>query len=327
MNKSRTSLVGLALAGLLSACHSNPEPKPAQDAWGPQPALPVVDGTAAFSLGAADAYVNVMPTAARMPAFPALETQAGKVRGYVADLSGQPLAGAHLGLRSSVYYASALATTDSNGYYEIPAPVGAVSFYATGISRPYDQGQAVMGLCPADNDGAGFVSDGGKVKNFVLLSYGPGAPDQLSLHPSFESSYFGGALSFSYGIEDYASPPSYLPPSATIEVQLAPDGPGLFGETRTFTIRKEVGNVRTQFGVLNIPVGKYRLTARLQDGRALRMTEVGPRVGIYPHFGLKNSAAPGAASVLFTPTPGFEPSMAVPYAGNWRAVDIRLELP
>lgn len=332
MKSSHFALIGLAWAGLLQlgACHSDPEPKPEEFPWPVQPALPVVEGAASFGLGAADAYVNVMPTAARMPNFPTLATKPGVVRGYVADLSGRPLAGAYIGVRSTrdgAYYTSASTTTDDHGYYEITPPVGALSFYATGVSRPYDQGQAVMGLCPADNDGASFASAGGKVKNFVLLSYGPGDPDKLAQHPSFDSNYFGGALSFSYGIEDYATPPSYLPPGATIEVQLTPQGPGLFGETRTFTIRKEVGNVRTQFGVVNIPVGNYRLAARLLDGRTLKLTEIGPQAGIYPHFGLKPATATGPASVLFTPTAGYTPSMAVPYSGNWHAVNIKLELP
>lgn len=115
---------------------------------------------------------NEMPP---MPQFPTLQPKAGKVRGYVKDWSGKPLAGAEIGVRSSYfagYYSGGQGKTDANGYYELTPPKGTAHFYNAGYQIKYGDGLAAVSLHPADGKLDSFVTMDGAVENFVLLPYG-----------------------------------------------------------------------------------------------------------------------------------------------------------
>ncbi|GAB3262105.1 hypothetical protein GCM10027347_27570 [Larkinella harenae] len=294
----------------------------------------MINGSETFTLGANDGYVNVMGnTVPRMPNFPALKAKPGVVRGYVADLNGKPLSGAALGIRSTAtggFYSGASDETDANGYYEITIPWGAAEFYAAGYTIDYGEGRAVMSLASADGKLGNFPSADGLVKNFVLLSYGVFSKDILSQKPHDQSNYAGGVVSISYHVsdpEDYYIPPHYIPKDAEIEVTLTPDGPGLYGENKTFIIRKKVQLYEYGFQILNIPVGRYTIRAKISGGKELRMEAIGRYATIYPYFGLKPATATGTAKILFTPDIDSENRTTLPNRSNWGSLQVQVEVP
>jgi hypothetical protein len=299
--------------------------------WGEQTPVPNVNGSATFTLGGSDSYVNVMENATpRMPNFPKIKAKEGKMIGFVADLAGKPLKGAYIGVRSTIIggsYSSATAETDENGYYEILVPHGAAHIWAAGYSINYGTGKAAIGLCPGGGNVESFESTKGLAKNFVLMSYGLADEDERAEKPWSSGGYFGGSIYISYDLGDpgdiWASEGS-LPYDSEIEIKLTPKGETLYGETKSFTIKKQVENLN--FTINNIPVGLYTISAKLKDGRELKIRQIGPNVSLYPHHGLKPKEAVGSAEVWFTPM-GVEASSGSPNRGGWRPVDIKVQLP
>lgn len=300
--------------------------------WPAQQPLSVVNGQVSYSLGSTEDYVNVMGNSMpRMPLYPALKQQSGRVKGYVADLSGKPLQGAYIGVRITQdggYYTNAATETDANGYYEIKVPMGSADFYATGYTINYGEGYAPVSLYPADGKLESFAAASGSVENFVLLSYGIPDAVKVSRRPKDEANYFGGALYVSYSVHDPSgiyTTPGELPYNAEIELTLTPAGKCLFDETKSFIIHKKVGT--QSFTVTNMPVGVYTIAARLKDGRPLKMRAIGPYATAYLFFGLKPAVASGSAKVLYTPVFNSTQQTVVPNLGNWRSVQVKLELP
>jgi hypothetical protein len=313
-----------------ASCQDSSEVKSAQN-WGEQPDLPKVSGQATFNMSANQYYVNVMGnTIPRMPNFPSLSVKGGIARGYVADLLGNPLKGAHIGVSSSLtggFYSSGSGYTDENGYYEFTIPAGAAYFFGTAITVNYNDTPTVMALYPVGGTSS-FPSGNGVVQNFVLLSYGVGNPDELAQQPGNESNYFGGALSLGFHLNYPGDPfqdPEYLPSDGTIEIELTPVEPGMYGETRSFRISKKIGNT-TIFSIHNIPVGKYTITARMSDGRKLKMTAVGPLANVYEKLGLSPDEAVGTSTVTFTPNYKYTPVMVSSFKSNWDALEIDLRM-
>ncbi|GAB3912727.1 hypothetical protein GCM10028803_56150 [Larkinella knui] len=302
--------------------------------WGDQPALPIVNGEVTFTLNAADDHVSVMGTTTpRMPNFPELTKKPGVVRGYVADLSGTPLEGASIGIRSTAVggaYSGASDETDAKGYYEIAIPWGATEFYAAGYTIDYGEGRAVMSLAASDGKLGSFPSTDGLVKNFVLLSYGVFNKDLLSQKPWDQTNYAGGCLYITYNVSDPLSsfnPPTYIPENAEIEVTLTPDGPGLYGENKRFVIRKKASLSNYGFTIMNVPVGRYTLSAKVKDGPALHMEAVGRYASLHPYFGLRPTEATGSAKLLFTPDSQAGALQTLPGRGNWGLLQIKVKRP
>ncbi|RAJ94344.1 hypothetical protein LX87_04230 [Larkinella arboricola] len=300
--------------------------------WGEQPALPTVTGEATFTLKAADDYVSVMGnTTPRMPNFPALKPKKGVVRGYVADLSGKPLQGAYIGVRSTAtggLYSGASGETDANGYYEITIPWGAAEFYAAGYTIDYGAGRAIMSLASTDGKTGSFPSADGLVKNFVLLSYGVYNKEVYGQKPRDQSNYAGGSFYITYNVGDpseYYTPPNYLPEGTEIQITLTPDEPGLYGENKTFVINKTVSLQNYNILIMNVPVGRYTLSAKVKDGKPLQLEAVGRYAGTSPHYGLKPARAVGSAKLLFTPDTRTELAMVLPNYSNWGTLQIKAD--
>lgn len=90
---------------LLSSCSKSSSNSSPEDTWGTQPDLPVVSGTATLTIPANGYYVNAMGnTIPRMPNFPALSVKANIARGYVADLKGNPVKNAHIGVSRGIIF-------------------------------------------------------------------------------------------------------------------------------------------------------------------------------------------------------------------------------
>ena len=317
----------ITLAGCSKAQHNTTD----NGAWGEQPALPVVDGKSDFTISGDGYYVNVMGNSIpRMPVFPSLSVKAGIARGYVADLNGKPLKGAHIGVSSSLtggFYSSGSGLSDDNGYYEFAIPAGAAYFFGTATTITYNETAAVVALYPVGG-ASSFPSGNGAVKNFVLLSYGPANPDEVAQQPGNESNYYGGAMSFNFNINyagDYYQNPEYMPEDGVTEIELIPVGSGLYGETRSFKITRQIGN-STGFSIHNIPVGKYTINAKMSDGRKLKMSATGTKANVYEHLGLKPDNAVGTSTVTFTPNHQYTPVMVPFFKSNWDALEIELKL-
>lgn len=320
---------------LLAAC-SKKNDNPNEDGSGKPPegapqviALPVVTGDALVSLGPQDGYANVMENLpGTLPTFPALAKKAGKIRGFVTDLSGKPVEHAFIGIRSSAiggHYSSASGTSNKAGYYEVELPVGAVHFWAAGVAVEYAGGIAAMGLYAADGATGSFASATGEVENFVLLSYGRADVADIQMRPWYSPNYFGGSILLDYQIadpDDIFSPETALPEGSEIEITLTPDGGFLYGENKRFIIRKKIGNLNCHIN--NIPVGKYRISAKLMDGTVLTMRTNGP--GQQGAFGLKPAVANGSGTLTFIPG-NAKAEFAAPNRGDWAQVNITVEMP
>jgi hypothetical protein len=292
-----------------------------------KPVYQLADTT--FNLSATDEYVNVMGRRLpALPAFPAVTKQPGKLRGYVKDVKGQPLEGAYIGVRSSAIgglYSAASAETDAKGYYEISVPWGAAHFYAAGYTIDYGEGRAGLSLYPADGKAGNFTSTAGEVENFVLLPYGIINKDDQSERPWYSPNYIGGAIRISYALgapNDMWAEAGSLPENSEIEIVLKPDGDMMDPtSSRNITIRKKTGNLNLYIN--NIPVGRYRISARLTNGKPLQLSTTGYIA--MPQFGLQPKEAKGEAQLLLTPK-GAKALNGNPDHGSWDCVNIRLKV-
>jgi hypothetical protein len=236
--------------------------------------------------------VNVMGRAMpKVPAFPKLAPKPGVIRGYVYDTKGRPLKNAVIGVRASLF-TGASGKTDAKGYYEITPPLMATEFYKAAYPMDYGDGRAVLGLHPADGEADLDSAKVGTVENFVMMPYGIGDRAGVQDRPHYSGNYYGGSLSLGwYADEDPRFPDATkLPPDGTIEITFTPDGSLVDGSpARPIIIRKLVGRgVNTGLYVHNIPVGGYKMTARLVGGPALNLKEIGPAgraFGISPENG------------------------------------------
>jgi hypothetical protein len=286
--------------------------------------FPSIGGDTTITLAADEEYVNVMGNRKpALPGFTALTKKPGKVRGYAKNLNGQPIAGASIGIRSSAvggYYSSASGTTDEKGYYEIELPTGACHFWNTSYALEYGGGMATVNLHPADGELASFASAEGAVENFVLLSYGIANRDKAFNQPADAFGYHGGSIRLEYDLyEDSWSRSGSLPVNSIIEITLTPEGETIYGETRTFTILKTIGG--TNFTINNIPVGKYKITARLRNGGELKLKATD--FWAHPVYGLRPKEATGKASILFTPYSTSSKS-SITDRGSWKSTAIKL---
>ncbi|HVK49793.1 MAG TPA: hypothetical protein VM488_18145, partial [Pseudobacter sp.] len=249
-------------------------------------------------------------------------------RGYVADLRGKPIKGAHIACSSTMtggWYSSGSGTTDDNGYYEFQIPAGAAYFFGTAVTVTYNGTPAVMAVYPVGGT-TSFPSGQGVVKNFVLLSYGPANPDEIAAHPNNETNYYGGALYFwcnvNYPGENYEG---YLPSNGVVVIELTPVEPCMYGETKSFKITRQMGDMQV-FNIVNIPVGKYTIKASLSDGRKLRMKATGTVANVYENLGLRPDNSVGTSTVTFTPEWQRTPVMVPSFKSNWDALEIQLSL-
>ena len=277
-----------------------------------------------ISVNKDDQYVNVMGTEMpAMPQFPALQPKPGRVRGYVKDWTGKPLAGAAIGIRASYLagmYSGAQGTTDANGYYEFVVPKGSAHFYNAGYQIEWgDGGVAALGLHPVDGKMDSFVTMDGAVENFVLLPYGITSRENAQENPRLSSTYYGGSIFFSlYTVEadDNNAPPFAVRQGSTLEITLTPEDAG----GRPFVIRKVVGPSGS-FWVNNIPLSRYKITVKVGG----KLVKIKDNKKYQPQFGMSPAEANGTAEIIFSPDAA-KASMVTPQAGGWKSVEIGVSM-
>ena len=272
-------------------------------------------------------YVNVMgKDMPELPDFDDLSPRAGKVRGYVKDLQGNPLKGARLGVRSTAmggFYSGAQAATDDEGYYEIEVPSGVAHFYNAGYALEWGDGLAALGLHPADGKLDSFASNVGGVENFVLLPYGVTSRENVQQSGHLASTYYGGSVYIHYyateADNNYPMEGS-LVEGSTIVVTLTPEGEAFPGvKAPPVTVRKTIG-FRGGFYINNIPLANYRISIRTEDGEPLKLELNKPR---NTEFGLKPAETTGEALLIFAPGDA-RADMATPQYGGWSAVELNI---
>jgi len=272
-----------------------------------------------------DLYVNLMgDDMPAIPQFPALQPKAGRVRGYVKDWTGKPLAGAAIGVRSSYlagYYTGAQGTTDANGYYEFVVPKGLAHFYNAGYQIEWgDGGVAALGLHPADGKLDSFVTMDGAVENFVLLPYGVTSCENAQENPTLASTYYGGSIHLSYytvEADDNNAPPFAVRQDSTLEVTLTPEN----YSGKPFVIRKVIGPAG-RFSINNIPIARYKITVKI-GGKPVKLKD---NKKYNPQFGMSPVESVGTATVIFSPDEA-KASMVSPQAGGWKSVEIGISTP
>jgi hypothetical protein len=149
--------------------------------------------------------------------------------------------------------------------------------------------------------------------------------DNLSENPHLPSTYYGGSIYIGHwtrAANDSVSPASNIVEDSVVEIALMSEGEMLGGvPPQAFTVRKPAFS--SGFRINNIPLGLYRIRARLADGTPLKMTLNKPRNSI---FGLTPTTTTDSALVLFAPD-GAKASMVIPAYGSWSSVEIMLEMP
>jgi hypothetical protein len=267
-----------------------------------------------------------------IPKFEDLSPEPGKVRGYVKDISGNPLEGAQLGVRSTAVggaYSGSQGETDADGYYEFEVPMGVAHFYNAGYAVDWgeDDALAAIGLHAADGKLDSFASTVGGVENFVMMPYGITSREEVSQNPSYSTSYYGGSVYFHY----YAASASDNFPSTgsiregtVIEITLTPEGEMFGGVTvpKKFTVRKTVG-YGGGITILNLPLGKYEVSVKTADGEPLKMELNKPRNS---EFGIKPTETSDSAILTFAPGDA-RANMVVPQYGGWPSIELNVTCP
>ena len=272
-----------------------------------------------------DVMGNEMPA---LPDFPKLAPKAGKVRGYVKDSTGKPLAGAEIGVRASYFagqYAGAQGKTGADGYYEFVVPKGSAHYYNAGYQLNWGDGIAAVGLHPADGKLDSFTTVDGAVENFVLLPYGITSQEKLSENPFVSSTYYGGTLHISYYTlekSDNNRIAGSIVEDSIVEITLTPDGNLLDGSAgKIIVVRNPVG-FRGNFSIHNIPLARYKISAKV-GGKSLNIKE---NRKFNPLFGMTPEQTTGTATVLFTPGSA-KASMVTPQSGWWEGSSLTVSTP
>lgn len=270
-------------------------------------------------------WVNAMgDKVPAMPRFPQLAPKPNRVRGYVKDWTGKPLAGATIGVRGSFFaghYSGAQGVTDANGYYEFVVPKGSAHFYNAGHQIRWGDGVAAVSLHPADGTLDSFTTVDGAVENFVLLPYGVTSRENLQNGPRNSSTYYGGSIYVHYyaaEASDGNRQPSALVENTVLEITLTPEDAAA---GKSLVIRQPVG-FAGNVTINNIPLGRYKVTAKA-GGRTLKLKEARK---FNPLFGLTPSETVGAADILFVPKEA-KPSMVAPQHGAWDSVSLDVLVP
>ena len=200
-------------------------------------------------LGLASCTKSGDPSAAPTPGVP----ETGYVTGHVVDAQNRPLQDAEVAVNSTGAYAPNLfAHTDANGNYRIKLPLGPQTgqYYVRGHVRFTYENQPYNLMLLTENDRP-FTIDESPVRNMHLTLAGDRAQNFS------DSGYFGGTLE----VDNHTSN-AHFP---NIEVTLEPAGPLVDGSTGVTQVAKP-----DWMYSYNIPVGKYRVTARDKaTGRAL----------------------------------------------------------
>lgn len=270
----------------------------------------------------------------RLPVFPKLAKKPGYLRGYVKDASGKPLSGAYVMILPAALYGgfskqSITVRTNAQGLYEVQIPTGGCQVWCAGYAVDYNGVRLALPLHPADGELDNLDKANGDIENFALLSYGVANPSSVSDNPRYSGGYYGASFTVSYSTreaDDAFAPKEWLVLGSEIEITLTPDGPLMdSGAGRTLVLRRKLTPTSgSYFQVNNVPIGRYRIRARvLEDGKtaALRLKENGngERAG-----GMTPRETDDEAVIIFRSATGDPKTLRVPN-GNMERLELLVE--
>lgn len=181
------------------------------------------------------------PTPAPTPGTSQEEVEPYVVKGYVRDANGSPISGVTVFADNTFLYDSnILGVTDESGHYRIELPEVTTSWRMGADLTKQFNGKSFTFHLAADVDQP-LNGSTGAVRDFTWKNTG----GQIYIYPNFSS--FGDNLP-EFNMTD-------------LELTLTPIGPLLDGSTGQ-TIIKRAGPVPGGLGVDNIPIGRYKATAR-----------------------------------------------------------------
>ncbi|MDJ1501242.1 carboxypeptidase-like regulatory domain-containing protein [Cytophagaceae bacterium BD1B2-1] len=176
------------------------------------------------------------------------QAEKGVVKGRVLDKDGKPVANAVIVASSTDYYnKNSTGYSDASGNYSFSLPTGIAegSYSVSGtVTFQYQGKNYTMALYP-EQEGV-FSAYDGAVRNFVFRLNGP-----RSTTSDAEDMPLGGTL------EVHAQPDNVN--DKNLEITLEPMGPLVDGSTGKTLV---VGLPENDYRIKDIPVGKYKITAR-----------------------------------------------------------------
>jgi hypothetical protein len=246
------SVAVLALGGALGACSPFEDEK---------------DGTGSTGAGSAAASAGSGSDAKGGPQEPSGKVEAGWVKGRVVDTQGRPIKGAEVVVDNQLLYDSNLVlTTDANGEYraELP-PIAATYAVTASFKKTYENNKYTFALQASDPEA--FVGKTGAVRDFTWQLTGERADMPDSFHGATVVYY----LDPMNPVDD-----SYAD-SANVRLTLTPVGPLVDGSTGK-TVERKPENTGDGWAVRDIPVGKYKITAKFADGAGGRTQPLEVRI-------------------------------------------------
>lgn len=184
------------------------------------------------------------------------KVEKGIVKGRVTDANNKPIANAKIVANSLDYQDARIGYSDANGNYSIKLPTGIASgsFYVRGSVRVKYNGQNYDLALFTENDSQ-FSPYDGAIKNLTLKLTGKRTGN------FGDDGFYGGTLEIHHDFDTIER--------ENIELTLVPDGPLVDGSTGKTLVRRAAAD---DYNIYDIPVGKYKITARdVSNGRKLKV--------------------------------------------------------
>ncbi|GAB2990406.1 hypothetical protein GCM10023080_065250 [Streptomyces pseudoechinosporeus] len=176
--------------------------------------------------------------------------EAGVVKGRVTDEAGRPLRGAKVVVQSQVYDDTDLVlVTDGQGSYRAEMPKASGTFAATATITRTRQGTSyTFDLAPDTADP--FTRQHGAVRDFTWRTSGRQGSGER---------WYGGSVTYNVRLGDAPADKRLSPEN--VHLTLTPVGPLIDGSTGGTIARREPRFTGQGWAVVDVPVGRYRITA------------------------------------------------------------------
>ncbi|MDI2132676.1 carboxypeptidase-like regulatory domain-containing protein [Yinghuangia seranimata] len=237
----------LVLGGALGACKPFDDDKDAGKGAAPSGASSAsasngTDGKAGSSGG-------------ETPKAPSGKVEKGVVKGHVSDGLGNPVKGAKVVVDNQLLYDSNMVlVTDDRGDYRAEMPPMAATYAVTAsFDKTYNGTKYTFRLAAQNPDP--FAGNEGAVRDFTWKLSGP--------QEDLPDAFYGGSVLFYLNPTNPAD--GGYADSTNVQFTLTPVGTLADGSTGK-TVTRKAESTGDGFGVRDIPVGRYKITASYLNG-------------------------------------------------------------